>query len=97
MQAYKRWVEENGKEDKLPGIDLNPNQLFFLSFGQVKYIEKFNTLPQFESAPTITHKNCETALLSLFNAMPILRLMHGAEKHSVKSSKNIKKPLHSTS
>jgi len=33
--AYKRWIEENGKEDKLPGIDLNHNQLFFLSFGQL--------------------------------------------------------------
>ena len=46
---------------------------------------------------TITHKNCETALLSLFNAIPISRLMHGAEKSSMKSFKNIMQPLHSKS
>ena len=45
--------------------------------------------------PTITHKNCETALLSLFNAMAKLHLMRGAEKNSLKSSRNIRRPLHS--
>ena len=47
--------------------------------------------------PAITHKNCETAPLSLLNAMPKLRLMHGAEKNSLKSSKNIRRPLHNKS
>ena len=46
---------------------------------------------------TITNNNCETALLSLYNAMTILRLKHGAEKNSMKSSKNIRQPLHSKS
>ena len=52
---------------------------------------------QHNPASTITHKNCETAALSLLNAMPKLRLMHGAEKNSLKSSKNIRRPLHSKS
>ena len=46
---------------------------------------------------TSLHKNCETAFLSLFNAMPILRLMHGAEKNSLKYSNNIRQPLLSKS
>ena len=45
------------------------------------------------AAPAITHKSCETALLSLFNAMPILRLMQGTERNSVKSSKPIRPSL----
>ena len=44
----------------------------------------------FKNKPTITHRNCETALLSLFNAMPILHLMHGAEKNLMKYSKTIR-------
>ncbi|XP_031569781.1 endothelin-converting enzyme 1-like isoform X2 [Actinia tenebrosa] len=32
--AYQRWTKENGTEKILPGLDLNPNQLFFLGFAQ---------------------------------------------------------------
>ena len=35
FQAYRLWVEENGPEKKLPGLDLSPEQLYFLAFGQV--------------------------------------------------------------
>jgi len=35
FKAYTRWVEKNGPEDTLPGISLNQNQLFFLSFAQM--------------------------------------------------------------
>lgn len=34
-RAYQQWVEENGKEPPLPGIQLTHNQLFFLGFAQV--------------------------------------------------------------
>ena len=37
IQAYRRWVHDQGKEEpKLPGLDLTNNQLFFVSFAQVK-------------------------------------------------------------
>ena len=37
LKAYKEWVKENGEEDTLNGInDLTHDQLFFLSFAQVK-------------------------------------------------------------
>lgn len=29
--AYKHWVDENGPEAKLPGLDYTPQQLFWLS------------------------------------------------------------------
>ena len=45
--------------------------------------------------PTIVHKNCETAILSHFNIMPIYRLMHGTERNSTKSSKTIRQRSHS--
>ena len=34
-QAYRHWVEENGAEQRLPGLNLSNEQLFFLSFAQV--------------------------------------------------------------
>lgn len=35
IQAYRKWVAENGEEKKLPGITLSHNQLFFLNYAQV--------------------------------------------------------------
>jgi len=32
--AYKRWVEENGPEARLPGLDYTPEQLFWVSAAQ---------------------------------------------------------------
>ncbi|XP_031569776.1 endothelin-converting enzyme 1-like [Actinia tenebrosa] len=32
--AYQRWTKEHGTEKILPGLYLNPNQLFFLGFAQ---------------------------------------------------------------
>ena len=35
-QAYRKWVELQGKEEAtLPGINLSNNQLFFTAFAQV--------------------------------------------------------------
>lgn len=34
-KAYSRWVERHGMEDRLPGIDYTPNQLFWISNAQV--------------------------------------------------------------
>jgi len=30
-----RWVEENGEEESLPGVNYTQTQLFFLNFAQV--------------------------------------------------------------
>lgn len=35
FKAYKDWVKNNGAEKMLPGIDLTPDQLFFVGFAQV--------------------------------------------------------------
>ncbi|KAH8343968.1 hypothetical protein KR084_002815 [Drosophila pseudotakahashii] len=32
--AYQRWVEKNGPEPKLPGLDYTPEQMFWLAAGQ---------------------------------------------------------------
>ena len=42
LQAYKEWERINGKEQQLPGIPLNVDQLFFVSMGQVRYFKKSN-------------------------------------------------------
>ncbi|XP_030041946.1 membrane metallo-endopeptidase-like 1 isoform X1 [Microcaecilia unicolor] len=34
-KAYMKWVDRNGKEPKLPGLNLTHDQLFFLNFAQV--------------------------------------------------------------
>ncbi|KPP69864.1 membrane metallo-endopeptidase-like 1-like [Scleropages formosus] len=34
-KAYMKWVEREGEEQRLPGLDLNHKQLFFLNFAQV--------------------------------------------------------------
>ncbi|XP_018592050.2 membrane metallo-endopeptidase-like 1 isoform X3 [Scleropages formosus] len=34
-KAYLKWVEREGEEPQLPGLDLNYKQLFFLNFAQV--------------------------------------------------------------
>ena len=37
FKAYRRWVDEQGKEEKqLPGLDFSHNQLFFINFAQVR-------------------------------------------------------------
>ncbi|XP_074614138.1 endothelin-converting enzyme 1-like [Acropora palmata] len=33
--AYQGWIQMNGRELKLPGLDFTPEQLFFLGFAQV--------------------------------------------------------------
>jgi neprilysin len=30
-KAYSKWVEDHGEEKKLPGLELTPNQLFWVS------------------------------------------------------------------
>lgn len=32
--AYKRWVEKNGEEPKLPGLNYSPEQMFWISAAQ---------------------------------------------------------------
>lgn len=32
--AYQKWVNENGAEQRLPGLDFTPQQLFWLSAAQ---------------------------------------------------------------
>lgn len=34
-QAYLKWVETEGEEPQLPGLDMDHKQLFFLNFAQV--------------------------------------------------------------
>lgn len=35
LQAYLKWVETEGEEAHLPGLDMDHKQLFFLNFAQV--------------------------------------------------------------
>lgn len=35
FQAYLKWVETEGQEAQLPGLDMDHKQLFFLNFAQV--------------------------------------------------------------
>ena len=44
VQAYRKWVKESRggmEEPLLPGVDLNNNQLFFLSYSHVGYNNKY--------------------------------------------------------
>lgn len=38
-KAYMKWVEKEGEEPRLPGLDLDHKQLFFLNFAQVSDIQ----------------------------------------------------------
>jgi len=35
FRAYRKWVERNGEEELLPGMELNHDQLFFLNYAQI--------------------------------------------------------------
>lgn len=35
LQAYLKWMEMEGEEPRLPGLDMDHKQLFFLNFAQV--------------------------------------------------------------
>ncbi|KAI0216966.1 hypothetical protein LSAT2_031116 [Lamellibrachia satsuma] len=35
FRAYRKWVERNGEEAPLPGMNLTHNQLFFLNYAQI--------------------------------------------------------------
>lgn len=35
FQAYKKWVERHGPEQRLPGLNLSHDQLFFLNYAQI--------------------------------------------------------------
>lgn len=35
LQAYLKWVAMEGEEPRLPGLDMDHKQLFFLNFAQV--------------------------------------------------------------
>ena len=37
-QAYHKWLDENDHDSTLPDLGLNSNQLFFLSFAQVRLL-----------------------------------------------------------
>lgn len=36
FNAYKKWIEQNGEEKLLPLLGLSNQQLFFVSFAQVR-------------------------------------------------------------
>lgn len=38
-QAYHKWLDENDHDSTLPNLGLNSNQLFFLSFAQVRQLK----------------------------------------------------------
>lgn len=38
VQAYQSWVWKNGEEKRLPAINLNNDQLFFVGFAQVRIL-----------------------------------------------------------
>jgi neprilysin len=35
FRAYRKWVQKNGEEARLPGVSFNPFQLFFINYAQV--------------------------------------------------------------
>jgi len=39
FQAYHKWLTENDHDSTLPNLGLNSNQLFFLSFAQVRLLD----------------------------------------------------------
>ena len=39
FQAYHKWLAENDHDTTLPNLGLNSNQLFFLSFAQVRQLD----------------------------------------------------------
>ncbi|XP_028391399.1 endothelin-converting enzyme homolog [Dendronephthya gigantea] len=52
-EAYKRWVARNGEEQRLPGLDYTPHQLFFVSYAQA-WCSKYTlqgALEQLDSRP----------------------------------------------
>ena len=91
MHAIELYQLQNCND--VPGINCGSENHPYENRAEVKCPESKTVL--LLCLATITHKNCETAVVSLSNAMSMLRLMHGAEKNSMKSSKNIRLPLHS--
>ena len=39
IQAYKSWVLDNEKEGQLPDLNLSVDQLFFIGFATVSYVQ----------------------------------------------------------
>lgn len=51
FQAYLKWLEQEGKEPKLPGLNLSHKQLFFLNFAQVRTLRNSQTAWSLEKTP----------------------------------------------
>lgn len=49
LQAYLKWVETEGEEPRLPGLDMDHKQLFFLNFAQVSQRNAKFKLQQIEN------------------------------------------------
>ena len=39
IQAYKSWVSDHGKEGQLPDLNFSVDQLFFIGFATVSYVQ----------------------------------------------------------
>lgn len=47
FRAYQSFVEKNGPEARLPGLEYSPEQLFFVAFSQVFTISEWYTIPSY--------------------------------------------------
>uniref|UniRef100_A0A3B4GQQ7 Membrane metalloendopeptidase like 1 n=1 Tax=Pundamilia nyererei TaxID=303518 RepID=A0A3B4GQQ7_9CICH len=65
-QAYLKWVEMEGEEPRLPGLDMDHKQLFFLNFAQV-WCGAYRPEYASQSIKTDSHSPLEYVLGSLQN------------------------------
>uniref|UniRef100_T1ISF1 Peptidase M13 C-terminal domain-containing protein n=1 Tax=Strigamia maritima TaxID=126957 RepID=T1ISF1_STRMM len=80
--AYVDWIKKNGQEKGLPGLDYNPEQLFFISYAQIwceivskegydKYSKDIHTPGQYRTIGVLSNSKEFSNVFNCLDGVPM--------------------------